>query len=642
MDEGPYEVLRATPGGERGLPGPRGRDLLRAFSAVSRALNLGQPLSLTLDLIAEKVSQTMGHMYCAIYLLDHETGELRIEGSHGLSEEYVGRLNSDLVQRVDGDGERASTVTVTAFRSRMPMHVADITKDPRFGLAREMIVEAGYNSVVSLPLVFRGEAIGVLNCYDRHRDYSEEQVEALVAVAEQAASAVGVARLMIEQQRTIDQLDGLYRRAAAQHELLRRSEEIHGALAAVLLEDCSLHEITGAVSERLRVPVVLQDDRLEVLSRAAAPESDYAGIPGDEAGHGPAGRGIARLREAGRAAKIGLGPAGGAGIEVVASRVVAGGEIFGYLSVPLEDATEEGIYRRALEEAATVCALYMMRRRAAQEAEARVRGDLLMDLLAGQLKNGDEVWERCRHLGVDFASETYRILLVKLGASASASAEKPPGLRGGGQARGKLVAAVRAFSHRFGPGAAAVSGGHASFLVVGGDDLRARVATDRLLALVGEDVPAASVRVGVSATCRCPADLAARYAETLALVELAARLESNEGAIFFDDWEVYGLLVRSSDPEDLLALARRALAPLLAQDRDGQLLATLQAYVGSGLSPNRTAEALYAHVNTVRYRMQKVSGALGKDLGDLDQVLKIKIALMVRDLNPGGFDRLEI
>lgn len=641
MDDGPYEVLRATPGRGHGLPEPRGGDLLRAFSAISRALNLGQPLSLTLDLIAEKVSQTMGHMYCAIYLLDHETEELHIEGSHGLSEEYVRRLNSDLVQRVDGDGERSATVTVTAFRSRMPMYVADITKDPRFGLAREMIVEAGYNSVVSLPLVFRGEAIGVLNCYDRHRDYSEEQVEALVAVAEQAASAVGVARLMIEQQQTIDQLDGLYRRAAAQHALLRRSEEIHEALAAILLEDRSLHEITGALSERLRVPVVLQDDRLEVLSRAAAQGSAFAGIPAGEANRGPVDSGIARLREAGRAIRIGLGPAEGTRIDVVASRVVAGGELFGYLSVPLEDAAEEEPYRRALEEAATVYALYMMRRRAAQEAEARVRGDLLMDLLAGQPKSGDEMRERCRYLGVDFASAAYRIVLVKLGPSPSASAEEPPGSRGGGQARGKLVAAVRAFSHRFGPGAAAAMGGHASFLVADGDGFRARGAADRLLALVAEEVPAVSVRVGVSGACRCPADFALRYAETVALVELAARLESTEGAIFFDDWEVYGLLLKSSDPEDLLMLARRALAPLLAQDRDGQLLATLQAYVEGGLSLNRAAEALYAHVNTVRYRMRKISGALGRDLGDLDQVLKIKIALMIRNLNPNGFDRAE-
>ena len=639
MDDGPYEVLRATPGRGHGLPEPRGGDLLRAFSAISRALNLGQPLSLTLDLIAEKVSQTMGHMYCAIYLLDHETEELHIEGSHGLSEEYIQRLNSDLVQKVDGDSERSATVTVTAFRSRMPMYVADITKDPRFGLAREMIVEAGYNSVVSLPLVFRGEAIGVLNCYDRHRDYSEEQVEALVAVAEQAASAVGVARLMIEQQQTIDQLDSLYRRAAAQHALLQRSEEIHEALTAILLEDCSLHEITGALSERLRVPVVLQDDRLEVLSRTAASESVFAGIPGDEANQGPVDSGIVRLKEAGRAIRIGLGPAEGTRIDVVASRVVAGGELLGYLSVPLEDAAEEEPYRRALEEAATVYALYMMRRRAAQEAEARVRGDLLMDLLAGQPKSEDEMRERCRYLGVDFASAAYRIVLVKLGPSPSASAGEPPGSRGGGQARGKLVAAVRAFSHRFGPGAAAVIGGHASFLVA--DGFRARGAADRLLALVAEEVPAVSVRVGVSAACRCPADFASRYAETVALVELAARLESTEGAIFFDDWEVYGLLVKSSDPEDLLMLARRALAPLLAQDRDGQLLATLQAYVESGLSLNRTAEALYAHVNTVRYRMRKISGALGRDLDDLDQVLKIKIALMIRNLNPNGFDRAE-
>lgn len=249
--------------------------------------------------------------------------------------------------------------------------------------------------------------------------------------------------------------------------------------------------------------------------------------------------------------------------------------------------------------------------------------------------------ERCRHLGVDFASETYRIVLVKLGASPSVSAGGPPGSGDDGQARGKLVAAVRAFSHRFGPGAAAVVGGHASFLVADGDGLRARGAADRLLALVGEEVPAASVRVGVSAACRCPTDLATRYADTVALVELAARLGSTEGAIFFDDWEVYGLLVRSSDPEDLLALARRALAPLLAQDRDGQLLATLQAYVESGLSLNRAAEALYAHENTVRYRMRKISGVLQRDLGDLDQVLKIKIALMIRALNPVGFDRAE-
>ena len=203
------------------------------------------------------------------------------------------------------------------------------------------------------------------------------------------------------------------------------------------------------------------------------------------------------------------------------------------------------------------------------------------------------------------------------------------------------MAAVRAFSHRFGPGAAAVIGGHASFLVADGDGFRARGAADRLLALVAEEVPAVSVRVGVSGACRCPADFALRYAETVALVELAARLESTEGAIFFDDWEVYGLLLKSSDPEDLLMLARRALAPLLAQDRDGQLLATLQAYVESGLSLNRAAEALYAHVNTVRYRMRKISGALGRDLDDLDQVLKIKIALMIRNLNPNGFDRTE-
>lgn len=192
------------------------QDLLRAFTAISRALNVGQPLPMTLDLIAEKVSQTMGHKYCAILLLNKASGGLLIKGSYGLSGEYVSKLNTELRQQVAGDGPMSRSVTVQAFRTRMPVYVHDITIDPRFAPWREAASQAGYNSIVALPLVFRGETIGVLNCYDEPRSYSEEEVGTLEVVAEQAASAVGMARLTLDQQRTIYRLNALNRHVMTQ------------------------------------------------------------------------------------------------------------------------------------------------------------------------------------------------------------------------------------------------------------------------------------------------------------------------------------------------------------------------------------------------------------------------------------------
>ena len=634
MGEGNLKILQPTLGGV-GTTGSLGVDLLRTFGAISKALNVEQPLSMTLDLIAEKVSQTMGHMYCAIYLHDAETGELRIKGSYGLSKDYVERLNTDLVQRVDGDEERSGTVTVTAFRSRMPMHVADITKDPRFELAREMILKAGYNSVVSLPLIFRGEAIGVLNCYDRHREYSEEQVDALMTVAEQTASAVGIARLLLDQQRTIAKLDELYQRLAAQHSVLQRSGEVHAALTAALLDDRSLHEMTAALAELLETPVVLQDDGLEILSRAGEPEDGYAGIPPGGSDRSWPSRSFAGAGHAGRAVRVDP-DAGQDHPAVLATRIVAGGESLGYLSAPVDDDDKVELSARTLEEAATVYALHMTRQRFAHDAEARVRGDLLLDLLTGHLKDEDEVRERCRYLGIDFQSRSYRIL-VSRPLPADAVSEDAPNLPGTERIRASVLPLIRGFSRRVGPGGGAAIGNNAAMLVPEGPSSDAREVARRLAQVCDEET-GIPLRIGVSAPCSNPDDISRRYAQTNALLDLAEHLDSTDVTIFADDWEVYSLLVTSSAPEDLRTLARSTLNPLTAHDHDGQLLATLQAYVDSGLNLTRTAENLYAHVNTVRYRLQKISGLIERDLNDLDEVLKIKIALMVRALNPEVFE----
>ncbi len=604
------------------------RDLLRAFTAISKALNLAQPLPVTLDLIAEKVSRTMGHKSCAVLLANRATEELLIEGSFGLGEEYVRALNTRLKQKISGEGPESRSVTAQAYRTGMPVYAPDITEDPRFAPWREAALREGYNSIVALPLVFRDEVIGVLNCYDKPREYTEDQVEALMVVAEQAASAVGIARLISSQRSTIEQLNALNEHVTAQHTLLQRSEKTHETLAALLLENRSLDDITNALSNVLEAPVVLQDHKLRPIS-SSDPET-YEGLPAET-------QGLRDLDTTGRAGSFEIVD----GTMLVAP-VDLGGHERGYLSVPLAKEVQRAFALRTLEQAAVVYALYAARERTAQEAEDRIKGDLFTDLLAARFRDESEARERARHLGLDFSSVPLRVLVLCLEPLAAYLERREMNARSVGPLRSRLLSLARSFAAGAPyPGMAGLDGDHLVVLLHFGPDDIPRASAERLLRLVRDDLPGLRVRVAVSASCVAPKDLAVRYEESRSLLDLAERLGAAEDVLCHDDWKMYGLLLRSASREDLLDLAHRVLDPLLAHERDGRgdLFATLQSYLDNDLSPARTATALYVHHNTVKYRLGKLSGLLDLDTSDLESVLTVKVALMVRDLDPEGFDR---
>ena len=600
------------------------RDLLRTFTAISKALNLAQPLPATLDLIAEKVSRTMGHKSCAVLLANKETAELLIEGSFGLGDEYVLALNTNLKQKISGDGPESRSVTAQAFRTGMPVYAPDITEDPRFAPWREAALREGYNSIVALPLVFRNEVIGVLNCYDEPREYTEGQVEALMVVAEQTASAVGIARLISAQRSTIEQLNSLNEHVTAQHALLQRSEKTHETLAALLLENRSLDDITNTLSDVLQAPVVLQDDGLRSLS--SSDPGAYDGLPTD--------KGLSDLDTTGRAGRIDAGDT-----KILVAPVDLGGHERGYLSAPLVAGTQTAFALRTLEQGAVIFALYAIRERATRETEDRIKGDLLADLLADRFRDESEARERARHLGLDFSDAPLRVLVLGHEPLDAYLERRELDARSAGPLRARLLSLARSFATgATPPGIAGLNRDHPVVLLPLETGQDSRTSAERLLRLIRDDLAGLRARVAVSAPFTAPKDLAGIHKEAVSLLELADHLDAAEDVLCHDDWKIYGLLLRSSDREGLLETSHRVLDPLLSQDRRSDLLATLETYLDNDLSPTRTAAALYVHTNTVKYRLGKLANIMDLDAQTLSGALTLKVALMVRHLDPEGFD----
>lgn len=83
-------------------------------------------------------------------------------------------------------------------------------------------------------------------------------------------------------------------------------------------------------------------------------------------------------------------------------------------------------------------------------------------------------------------------------------------------------------------------------------------------------------------------------------------------------------------------LARAALDPLISYDErnDGQLMPTLRMYLENDRNTVQTAERMFLHRSTVRYRLAKISELLTVDLDDSQTIATLWLALVALEHSP--------
>lgn len=86
--------------------------------------------------------------------------------------------------------------------------------------------------------------------------------------------------------------------------------------------------------------------------------------------------------------------------------------------------------------------------------------------------------------------------------------------------------------------------------------------------------------------------------------------------------------VASSDPS-AAQLGRNLLAPLAREDleRGSNLIGTLRAYYVCGARVDKTADNLFLHRNSVRYRLDRVRSLLALDIDQPQVIAALTIAL---------------
>ncbi len=159
---------------------------VETLSQVSETVVSNRLLDDVLQLIVAMTAQMMSSKICSIMLLDQDKGELRIAATQSLSEQYRRKPNLKLGQSISG----------RAVLERRPIIVPDVTQDREY-MYPDMAKKEGLCSLLSVPMLIRDKAVGVINSYTSvPHPFSLEEVKLMQAIANQAAIAMEHASLM--------------------------------------------------------------------------------------------------------------------------------------------------------------------------------------------------------------------------------------------------------------------------------------------------------------------------------------------------------------------------------------------------------------------------------------------------------------
>jgi DNA-binding PucR family transcriptional regulator len=137
-------------------------------------------------------------------------------------------------------------------------------------------------------------------------------------------------------------------------------------------------------------------------------------------------------------------------------------------------------------------------------------------------------------------------------------------------------------------------------------------------------------RIAVGISGETAVDALAGALEEARFAHRAARAGLTPVSVVTSDQVASHVLLLATVPDDVRrTYTHRVLGAVLEHDRKtgGELLATLREFLACSGSWARTAEAMHLHVNTVRYRIERVEQLTGRDLSRLEDKIDVFLAL---------------
>ena len=206
--------------------------LFQASAALSSTLDLDK----LLRILAEGMAKAIDARDCAISLWDRDNDALIVLA------EYAAEDWETEEGQVYPLSEYPASRRVLQTQEPLIVYIDDPHADPQ---ERALLAEYEFTGLLALPLVSKYEVIGLVELYDdRHRRFTEEDVELSRALASHAAAAIENARLFADVERARQEWESTF-------QAITDGVSIHDAQFHILRVNQALAERLGTTPENL-------------------------------------------------------------------------------------------------------------------------------------------------------------------------------------------------------------------------------------------------------------------------------------------------------------------------------------------------------------------------------------------------------
>ena len=273
----------------------------------------------------------------------------------------------------------------------------------------------------------------------------------------------------------------------------------------------------------------------------------------------------------------------------------------------------------------TLVASEVERVRAPARASQEAGTAFLHAILARELPDGADILARGDELGIDLIAGG-TILVARAHAHVPVEEGWRPRVLATAErgARAVVPTAIAAPAEREGAAAEVI------VLVPGGDDATAKRAAEGVLRELQAGLTGHSFAIGRSRVAVDPLDLHRAGNEALLAVNVAEG-DAERPLLAFEQTGAYRLLLSamSEDPAELQRFYAETVEPLVAYDEqyETELVRSVEAFLDNDGNVAGTAQKLFTHRHTIRYRLERVRELSGLDVGSTDGREKLSLGL---------------
>lgn len=281
-----------------------------------------------------------------------------------------------------------------------------------------------------------------------------------------------------------------------------------------------------------------------------------------------------------------------------------------------------------LERATTTLSLEFMRKKATHELEQQYKSDFFRDLLFSQIQHEETLLEKGKMYGFDLDR---RYIFVTIQFS-----QRERGLDFIAEIVNHLELICAQFDQDIIIGSME-SGVHLLYPSVNKNRERMDLVLQTIYRELQKKI--SNVYIGVSRIATNIDEIRLGYEQAKQAVILGRTLYEGESIIYFESLGVYRLLAEIKNMNEIQKFYDESIGSLLAYDEnhDLDLIDSLTTYFQMNESISKTAEALFIHINTMKYRLQRIKILTDLDVRKSEDKLILQIGLKIHNFTRNDY-----